>query len=60
MQKLLRISEVMELTSLSRATVYRYIDKGIFPKPKSLGAGSRAVLFRSSDIEEIIKSKFNN
>ena len=60
MKELLRISDVMKLTSLSRATIYRYIDKGIFPKPKPLGIDSRAVFFRSSDIQKVVVSNFSN
>ena len=35
--KLLRISDVMECTALSRSYIYRLIQRGEFPKPVQLG-----------------------
>lgn len=35
--RLLRISEVMERTSLSRSYIYAKIKRGEFPSPRSLG-----------------------
>ena len=34
---MLHIEEVMEMTGLSRATIYRKMRKGQFPKPLKLG-----------------------
>lgn len=36
--KLIKLREVMALTSLGRSTVYKFIGEGIFPKQVSLGA----------------------
>ncbi|TEW45322.1 helix-turn-helix transcriptional regulator [Psychromonas algicola] len=48
--KIIRLKEVVALTGLSKATIYRYIKKGIFPKSKELGI--RAVGWSLSDITE--------
>lgn len=52
--KMLRIEEVMEITRLSRATIYRKMSKGQFPKPLKLG--DRAVRWRQSEIEAWLAS----
>ncbi|SAY48682.1 helix-turn-helix transcriptional regulator [Komagataeibacter rhaeticus] len=38
--RLLRLREVTERTGLSRATIYRHINKGTFPKPRKLSSGT--------------------
>ncbi len=38
MDRYLKIDEVIQLTSLSRSTIYNYIKQGLFPKPVKLGA----------------------
>jgi len=40
--KLLRLPEVMNMTGLSRATLYRRIQEGTFPRSVSLGGRSVA------------------
>lgn len=50
--RLIRLKEVMAMTGLARATVYKYIKKGIFPAAVSLG--DRAVAWVESEIEEWI------
>ncbi|RAK01583.1 helix-turn-helix transcriptional regulator [Aliidiomarina maris] len=35
--KLIKIKEVMNVTTLSRATIYKYMASGRFPKSVSLG-----------------------
>lgn len=40
--RLIRIKEVQALTSLARATIYKYIQEGAFPKQVSLGANAVA------------------
>ena len=37
--RLLRISDILDTTSLSQATIYRYIKHGDFPKQVRLGPG---------------------
>ena len=51
---ILRLPQVSELTGLSRSTIYMRIAQGLFPKPVSLG--SRAVGWRSSEVDEWLQS----
>ncbi len=46
--RLLRLSEVVALTGLSRTTIYRKMREGSFPEPFKMGA--RAVRWRESEI----------
>jgi prophage regulatory protein len=39
--KILRTHQVLEVTGLTRATLYRYIAAGTFPQPIHLGPQSR-------------------
>jgi prophage regulatory protein len=48
--KILRCQAVIELTGLSRSTLYEKMARGEFPKPKKLGR--RAVGWLRSDIAE--------
>lgn len=50
--KLLRLKEVLELIPLSRATIYRRIADGTFPK--ALKIGERARAWKFTDIERYI------
>lgn len=36
--RFLRVGDVVQLTSLSQATVYRYVAKGLFPRPTKMRA----------------------
>ena len=47
--RILRIKEVMAITTLGRNTIYRHIDKGTFPKQVYLG--EQRVGWRKSDID---------
>lgn len=38
--KIIRLKQVIELTSLSRSSIYSFIKQGVFPKPINLGANS--------------------
>ena len=40
-ERLLRLSDVVELTALSRATVYRQVAAGSFPAPVKIAGASR-------------------
>lgn len=40
--KLIKIQQVSELTSLARATIYKYMSEGRFPKQVCLGGNSVA------------------
>ena len=48
--RILRLPMVIELTGLSRSTIYLHIKDGEFPKPISLGR--RAVGWLESDIQQ--------
>jgi prophage regulatory protein len=52
--KILRLPSVLELTGLSRSSIYQQIAQGTFPKQVSLGA--RAVGWRESDIQNWLES----
>lgn len=53
--KIERVPDVKTRTGLSRATVYRLMDEGQFPKPIKLGA--RAVGWLSTDIDKWIAAR---
>ena len=53
--QILRCPDVVRLTGLSKATVYREIKAARFPEP--LQIGPRAVGWRRDEIEEWIKSR---
>ena len=50
--KLIRLKNVIDTTGLARSTIYKYIDKGIFPKAVTLGG--RAVAWVESEVQEWI------
>ena len=55
--RIMRIAEVLVLTGLSRATLYRLVDSGDFPQPVRLGGPeSRAVGWRLSEVQEWIRN----
>ena len=53
--QILRCPEVMRLTGLSKATLYRAVKAGEFPKPVKLTA--RAVGWRRKDVEHWLASR---
>ncbi len=55
--RLIRLKQVMEITGLSRSSVYRYIDEGRFPQSVSLGG--RAVAWVESEVERWIEEVIN-
>lgn len=52
---LIKIKDVMKVTSLARPTIYKYIKNGTFPKPVSLGG--RAVAWVDKEIEEWVAER---
>jgi prophage regulatory protein len=54
--RLVRMRGVIQVTSLSRATVYRRVANGTFPPPVKLSSTGRRVAWRCSDIESWIKN----
>ena len=53
--KLLRRREVEEITGLSRASIYRLMDEGKFPRPVRVSA--TAVRWKASDVYAWIESR---
>lgn len=54
--KLIKLQTVLERCAVSRATLYRMIAAGTFPRPVSL-TGGRAVAWLQHDIEAWISSR---
>lgn len=50
-----RLREVIAETTLSKATIYRLIKAGLFPKAVSLSPGRKA--WRKTDIAQFAQSK---
>jgi prophage regulatory protein len=51
MTRILHLREVQRLNSLSRASIYRGIAAGTFPKPIRLTPGGHRVGWREADVE---------
>ncbi len=55
--KVLRLKSVMEMTGMSRSSIYLYVEKGIFPKPIRLGP--RAVGWILDEVESWLKTRLD-
>ncbi|MAN52124.1 MULTISPECIES: helix-turn-helix transcriptional regulator [unclassified Marinimicrobium] len=53
--RFLRLKEVIELTGLSRSTIYKYIEDGLFPRSVSLGG--RAVAWVEQEVHDWILAR---
>ena len=53
----IRIARVVELTSLSKSTIYRLIKKDRFPKPITHRGMENVRLFVKAEVEEWIKEQ---
>ena len=53
----IRITKVIELTSLSKSTIYRLIKKDRFPKPITLRGMENVRLFVKDELEDWIKEQ---
>ena len=53
----IRITEVIELTTLSKSTIYRLIKKNQFPKPITLRGMEKVRLFVRGEVEEWIETQ---
>ena len=53
--RIISLKEVIDLTALSRSTIYSYMAEGIFPKSVSLG--ERRVGWVESEVHEWILAK---
>lgn len=56
-QRFIKLQAVMNITGLSRSTIYRYIADGHFPRQVSLGTRNTAWL--ESEIQSWIKDKIH-
>lgn len=55
--RLLRLSEVRDITRLSKSSIYVYMNAGKFPK--SIPLGARSVVWLESDIQKWIEDRVN-
>ena len=53
----IRITRVIELTSLSKSTIYRLIKKDRFPKPITLRGMENVRLFVKGEVEDWIEKQ---
>ena len=54
---LLKIQKVIELTTLSRSTIYRLVESGKFPRPVKLT--SRTIGWVEEEVKDFILDKIN-
>ena len=59
-QSFIRITEVIELTTLSKSTIYRLIKKDMFPKPITLRGMENVRLFVKDEVEDWILKQIAN
>jgi prophage regulatory protein len=52
---MIKLKEVQKMTSLSRSSIYAYIDKGIFPTQVKLGA--RSACWIEQEVTEWLKGR---
>ncbi|MGQ4003387.1 AlpA family transcriptional regulator [Francisellaceae bacterium CB52] len=55
MKKIIRLKTVIEMTGLSRSTIYDYMARGLFPRQITLGENSRGWLY--SEVDEWLESR---
>ena len=55
MTTLLKLSEVLDRTKLSRSKLYQLLDAGSFPKPAKLG--ERVNVWADREIEDWVQSR---
>ena len=56
-QQFIRLGEVIQITSLSKTSIYRLISEGTFPR--QIQIGKRAVVWVRSDINDWINQKLS-
>lgn len=54
-ERLISMRTVIAMTSWSRASIYRLVEEGKFPKPRRLGANR--IAFRESEIQAYVASR---
>lgn len=56
--RFIKLKEVMNCTGLGRSTIYKYIEKGEFPK--SISLGERAVAWLESEVHDWMMAKLED
>lgn len=56
--RLIKLKEVMNLTSLARSTIYKYMGEGHFPKTVPLG--DRSVAWVEDEVTDWILERISN
>ena len=56
--RLMRMGEVIEMVGVSRATIYRWMDAGDFPR--SIALGGNSIAWSEKSVQEWIESRINS
>jgi prophage regulatory protein len=56
LDRLLRMPEVLDYCALSKSTLWRYVQKGLFPQPYSLGG--RRIAWSENEVKDWRNSLF--
>ncbi len=57
---LLFIKQIEEITNRSRVTIWRWVNKGLFPAPRKIGIGIGQNAWLQEDIEEWLSKQFGD
>ena len=58
MERIMRIPEVVEVTGLSKTTIWRRVKSGDFPAPVRLGSlATRSIGWRSGQVQEWLDTR---
>ncbi|MBC3228661.1 helix-turn-helix transcriptional regulator [Serratia fonticola] len=62
--QLIKIDAVVKMCAMSKASIYRKVNKDLFPKPYALSRGGRAVAWRLDEVQkwisELEKAQFTH
>jgi len=58
MKRFLKLTEIVEVTGLSRSSIYRLVEIGQFPQQVKLG--SRSVAWLSTEIDDWMTNRISN
>jgi len=56
--RFMRMGEVIEMVGVSRATIYRWMDAGDFPR--SIALGGNSIAWSEKSVQEWIESRINS
>jgi prophage regulatory protein len=57
-ERILRLKQVVEITNISKSTIWRWVKEGTFPQPTKIT--NRVTVWKSSDIDAYIASVTNS